>query len=111
MYQTPYHGIEEIKLLLLSNLEPVASDEISTGKSYILLSSAQEQIYLLKDCDIEFIKIFGRPPNYGMFSCNIEETYESVSQSVPFFKCGTQGMYKHAPKLDVIGDLAIDWSR
>lgn len=99
-------------MLVLSSLEPVTSDEISVGNSYILLSSAQEQIYMLQDCNIEYIKIFGRPSNYGLFSCNVEEVHAPTERYMPFFECeGTKGMYKHTPGSTLESDLAIDWSR
>lgn len=98
-------------MLLLSHLEPVVSDEIDLGNSYILLSAAQEQIYILRNSDIEYIKLFGRPQNYGMFSCKIEEVDGAIDQSAPFCACDTPGMYKHSPDKSERTDLVIDWSR
>lgn len=98
-------------MLLLYNLEPVLSEEVQPGTRYILLSSAQEQIYLLEDCDIKYISIFGRPHNYGMFACSVDSVDKQPSSTTAFTRCPSiDGMFKHAPDCTENADLIIDWS-
>lgn len=100
-------------MLLLSRLEPVTSEEITVGTKYVLLSEAQEQLYLLTDPEIRFVKIFGRPIKYGLYACVIEnvDRCPSKEKSVPFFGCRTTNMYKYKPHSYEDCDLSIDWSR
>lgn len=98
-------------MLLLYNLDPVLSEEVQTGTRYILLSSAQEQIYLLEDCDVKYIRIFGRPHNYGMFSCSIDSVDKQPPNTPAFTRCPSiEGMFKHAPDCAKNADLVIDWT-
>lgn len=98
-------------MLLLYNLEPVLSEEVQPGTRYILLSSAQEQIYLLEDCVLKYIRIFGRPHNYGIFSCSIDSTDKQPPNATAFTRCPyIDGMFKHAPDCVKNADLVIDWS-
>lgn len=98
-------------MLLLYNLEPVLSEEVQPGTRYILLSSAQEQIYLLEDYVLTYIRIFGRPHNYGMFSCSIDSVDKHPSNTTAFTRCPyIDGMFKHAPDCVKNADLVIDWS-
>ena len=100
-------------MILLSHLEPITSDMVVPGQPSILLSKAQNQLYMLKDCDMRYIKIFGRPSNYGLYSCDVEEIPfdEYTGAPVPFYTCSIDGMYKFDPSRDGVFDLSIDWSR
>lgn len=100
-------------MLLLSHLVPVTSEEIVVGSKYVLLSEAQEQLYLLNEPETRFISIFGRPVKYGLYECVIDvvDRCPSKEKSVPFFECTHAGLYKYKPHSYEDCDLSIDWSR
>lgn len=100
-------------MILLSRLAPVTSEETTLGANYVLLSEAQEQLYIMTEADIRFIQLFGRPVKYGLYSCVIEEADKPPvkDKSVPFYECKIIGMYKYEPRSLVPCDLSIDWSR
>lgn len=97
-------------MIILSTLVPVTSEEMVLDKSYIILSSAEQQIYILSDSDKKFVKLFGRPSNYSLFSCTIDmHSYLTVDDTTTFSECECPGLYKHVEKRGIEGDLAIIW--
>ena len=97
-------------MIVLSNLVPVSVEEMILDKTYIILSSSEEQIYILSDSDKKFVKLFGRPSNYSVFSCDIDERVDlEVKDTTTFSECDCPGLYKHVKKRGIEGDLAIIW--
>lgn len=96
----------------ITHIAPVIYKEVSLGIQYILMSEVRGEVYVLSEDEIRFIKKFGRPEKWGLYSCIMDEVSDDsvTDQQVPFCDTPMKRSYEICHHSLGHATMVIDWN-